>query len=246
MSPSSDPQASSNPQASSDPQASAPSFGDGHDAPAPQPASTDAFASDSVPSFEPPRATPPPAAPTLAPRLASAPLTAAPGPEARNIDKIRDILFGNQMVAYEARFAQLEERIAGEMDALRGELRRRFDTLETFVKDEVASLGRRLTEEHQARTEADGTLADALRQKNDALAKRVTDYRDAAAAAERALRQQLLQQATRAADDLREQTEQTQRTVQQHVADLGHRKTDRAALAALFSELAVRISGTEE
>lgn len=187
--------------------------------------------------------TPAPAGKAASPRPASA-LPTAEG--SQNIDRIRDILFGNQMEAYEARFVQLEERLAGEMDTLRAELRRRFDSLETFVKDEVASLDRRLGEENDARSEGDEALAELLRSKHDALAKRVGEYRDTAAAAERDLRQQLLEQATRAADDLRDQTEQTQRALQQHVADLGSRKTDRAALAALFSELAFRISGSDE
>ncbi|MEO0743554.1 MAG: hypothetical protein AAF089_18385 [Bacteroidota bacterium] len=180
---------------------------------------------------------------------AAVPQHAPPPPASegsQNIDRIRDILFGNQMEAYEARFLRLEERLAGEMDTLRAELRRRFDSLETFVKDEVTSLGQRLTEEHGARSEGDEALAELLRSKNDALTKRVAEYREAAAAAERDLRQQLLEQATRAADDLRDQTEQTQRALQQHVTDLSSRKTDRAALATLFSELAFRISGTDE
>src|SRR4051812_14459636 len=56
--------------------------------------------------------------------------------EANNIDKIRDILFGVQMRDYEKRFSRLEERLLKESADLRDETRKRFDSLENFVKSE--------------------------------------------------------------------------------------------------------------
>ena len=38
--------------------------------------------------------------------------------EGQNVDKIRDILFGNQMRDYEKRFARLEERVTKASEAL--------------------------------------------------------------------------------------------------------------------------------
>jgi hypothetical protein len=54
--------------------------------------------------------------------------------EGANVDKIRDILFGSQMRDYDKRFGRLEERLAKAADALREDLKKRFDSLESFVQ----------------------------------------------------------------------------------------------------------------
>jgi uncharacterized spore protein YtfJ len=36
-----------------------------------------------------------------------------------NVDKIRELIFGEQMVGYEARFTQLEAKLTSEVDSLR-------------------------------------------------------------------------------------------------------------------------------
>src|SRR6202161_713816 len=64
--------------------------------------------------------------------------------EGANVDKIRDILFGSQMRDYDKRFVRLEERLAKAADALRDDLKKRFDSLESFVQQEVESLHQRL------------------------------------------------------------------------------------------------------
>lgn len=66
--------------------------------------------------------------------------------EGANVDKIRDILFGSNMREYEKRFARLEERLTKSSDALREDLKKRFDTLETFVREEMESLSQRRAE----------------------------------------------------------------------------------------------------
>src|SRR6185295_6529950 len=61
-----------------------------------------------------------------------------------NVDKIRDILFGTQMRDYEKRFVRLEERLLKESADLREDVKRRFDSLEIYVKKELESLTDRL------------------------------------------------------------------------------------------------------
>ena len=41
------------------------------------------------------------------------------GGGANNVDKIRELIFGEQMVGYEARFAQIETKLSAEVDSLR-------------------------------------------------------------------------------------------------------------------------------
>src|SRR3984885_9783639 len=86
------------------------------------------------------------------------------GHEGANVDKIRDILFGSQMRDYDKRFGRLEERLAKAADALRDDLKKRFDSLESFVQQEVESLHQRLKTEKAERVE---TLKDLTRETRD-------------------------------------------------------------------------------
>src|SRR5215813_12449769 len=63
------------------------------------------------------------------------------GREGQNVDKIRDILFGAQMRDYDKRFARLEDRLMKDAEALRDEMRKRLDALESYVKQEAEALG---------------------------------------------------------------------------------------------------------
>jgi hypothetical protein len=74
--------------------------------------------------------------------------------EGANVDKIRDILFGSQMRDYEKRFARLEERFAKASDTLREDFKKRFDSLESFVGQELESLGQRLKAEKADRADS--------------------------------------------------------------------------------------------
>jgi len=75
-----------------------------------------------------------------------------------NLDKVRDILFGTQMRDYDRRFARLEERLIKEAAEAREDTRRRFDSLETFIKQEIAALNDRLKSENHQRTRSDEDL----------------------------------------------------------------------------------------
>ncbi|RBP36648.1 hypothetical protein DES53_11687 [Roseimicrobium gellanilyticum] len=44
---------------------------------------------------------------------------AASGNAGNNVDKIRELIFGEQMVGYDARFSQIESKLTAEVDSLR-------------------------------------------------------------------------------------------------------------------------------
>ncbi|MEO5721011.1 MAG: hypothetical protein ABIR71_06025, partial [Chthoniobacterales bacterium] len=64
--------------------------------------------------------------------------------ESQNVDRIRDILFGSQMRDYDGRFQRVEERLVREAAELRGDLQKRLEALEAYMKGEVESLTHRL------------------------------------------------------------------------------------------------------
>ncbi|MEQ1728459.1 MAG: hypothetical protein ABL982_08755 [Vicinamibacterales bacterium] len=72
-----------------------------------------------------------------------APVSSPTVPDAANpasLDKVRDILFGNQMRDVERRFSRLEERLVKETADRKDEVRKRLDTLEAYVRGENESL----------------------------------------------------------------------------------------------------------
>ena len=78
--------------------------------------------------------------------------------ESGNLDKIRDILFGVQARAYEQRFTRMEDQLASEIADLREEARKRSDSLENYIKEEVQSLGERLKSEQDDRNRLAGEV----------------------------------------------------------------------------------------
>ena len=173
-----------------------------------------------------------------------APLDGAGGrpDEGGNIDKIRDILFGGQMRDYERRFARLEERLGKEVADLRDDTRRRFDALETFIKQELEALSGRLQNEQRTRDAAAQEQARALHETGHALERKLTQLDEQTARGQSELRQQLLDQSKSLSDEIRQKHEELRALVEREVAALGQDKTDRAALAGLFSEVALRLT----
>lgn len=159
-----------------------------------------------------------------------------------NIDKIRDILFGVQMRDYEKRFARLEERLIKESTDLRDETRKRFDALELYIKQEFESLTDHLTAEQNARGEAVEALSQGIKDTTRAFEKKASQMDEQSAKSQRELRQQILDQSKSLNDDIRQKYEELTAALQREAADLRTDKTDRSALAALFTEVAMRLN----
>jgi len=161
---------------------------------------------------------------------------------AGNVDKIRDILFGSQMRDYETRFARLEETLVKETVEIRETSRRRFDQLESFIKRELESLQARLKSERDERLDGVNQQSRELKEASDTLSRRLRDLDDRESASERTMRNDLLDQARNLGDEIRARHEEMASILDKRVHELRDGKTDRAALASLFSEVALRLS----
>jgi uncharacterized protein YydD (DUF2326 family) len=165
-------------------------------------------------------------------------LDRAPG----NIDKIRDILFGTNMREYDARFVRLEAAVAKETNDLRESTRRRFETLETYLKKEIESLQGRLKAEREERAEGLGQRSRELKETADGLDKKIRDLEDQTAAADSAIRQEILNQSHILTDDIRALQSEITMLLEKRFSELNRGKTDRAMLSTLFTEIAMRIN----
>jgi hypothetical protein len=174
------------------------------------------------------------------------PPPAAPKPAeeagAGNVDKIRDILFGSHMRDYEARFTRLEQTLAQESAELRETTRKRLDDLEAFVKNEIDALHARFKSERDERSVSVTSLAGDLRGLADALHRKIADVDDHHSATHHELREQLLQHGRDINDQIMAKQREVTSLLEQRFHELHSGKTDRAALASLFNEVALRLN----
>lgn len=159
-----------------------------------------------------------------------------------NIDKIRDILFGVQMRDYDKRFNRLEERLLKENADLRDESRKRFDALEQYVKQEVKALGERITAEKSQRGEDVKELEKGLKDLTRNFEKKTTQMDEAVAKGQSELRQNLLDQSKNLNDEIRSKHDELAAILKREADELREDKTGRAELAALLSEVAMRLN----
>ena len=108
--------------------------------------------------------------PTAATQPGNGPL---PGGEVVGVDKIRDLLFGNQMQDYDRRFSKLEERFLQRFKDIESETARNLSAFESNGKKQVESLVGQLREEKDLRGDADKEIERTLREHNQALEKRL-------------------------------------------------------------------------
>lgn len=160
-----------------------------------------------------------------------------------NVDKIRDILFGREIREYDRRFARLEEQLQRAVQDVRQELDGRISTLEAHVRDEMATLTERIRTERTDRSDALSGFERELETTSRSLRSRLTELTDRLADTDQTLRARLLELAQSAREDLRRQGIEFTARLDAAASGLGNRKVDRAALASLLSEVALRLSG---
>jgi hypothetical protein len=159
-----------------------------------------------------------------------------------SIDKVRDILFGVQMRDYDKRFARLEERLLKETSDLKEDVKKRLASLEQYVKQEVDALGERLSVEHAGRADDVKDLGQQLREASKTFEKKTATMDDQSAKAQRELRQQLLEQQQRLTEEMQQRHHELLEALSRDAGELRDEKADRAALASLFTEMAMRLS----
>jgi hypothetical protein len=168
-----------------------------------------------------------------------------PGADAANpasIDKVRDILFGNHMRDVERRFARLEDRLIKETASLKEDMRRRLDTLEAYMRRETESLDALIKSERGDRVDAHAGLSNELREASRSIDRRATAIDEQHSKGQRELRQQMLEQHQRLSDDLQQKVEEILGTLARTAHELRTDKADRATIASLLTEVAMRLT----
>lgn len=86
----------------------------------------------------------------------------------RNLDAVRDLLFGSRNKEIERRFSQLEDRLTASITALEDRLSRQFDDLEKGLRREIGST-------HERIEQTDATTGSEVRRLGDLLNDRFSE-----------------------------------------------------------------------
>jgi DNA anti-recombination protein RmuC len=149
----------------------------------------------------------------------------SPNGETATLDKVRELLFGEQVRETGARLRDQEERLFDETRRVQGELSERMDNLDRDLDAKLDRLGRQLA-----------TLEGRLQESNETTSERINAFRDELA--------QRMADGTRALDSrITENHEQAIAHIEKAAGDLEEAKMGREALAAFLSEMALRVSG---
>ena len=162
----------------------------------------------------------------------------APGADAVSVDKIRDILFGNQMQDYDRRFSQIDERFQQKLRDLESETTQHLSTVETSLKKQLDSVANQMVQEKELRSDSDKELERSLRDQVQSLEKRIGQLSGQLSQFERDFIERMTQETQGLRDELKRRNDDTRATVERMFTELSGVKTDRNLLAGLFIEIA--------
>lgn len=158
-----------------------------------------------------------------------------------NVDKIRELIFGSQMRDYDTKFARLEDRLLKEASDLREDIKRRFATLEAFIKSELGALDEADKSERKERIAAVKELAEEAKASAKASEKKSLQIEEQNAKAQRELRQLIFDESKRLAEEIEQKYTAAASELGREAKDIRGTLTDRHSLADLFAELSLRL-----
>jgi hypothetical protein len=164
-------------------------------------------------------------------------------PEDQNIDKIRDILFGVQVRDFERRFSKLEERFNEEIAEAREETNKKLNELEEFINREVSSLMERISVEQHSRQDDVKKLSGEINDASHEFDKKMTSMGEQTGKNESELRQKILEQSKSLTDEMKKRQTEILTKLERESNELREDKADRTAMAEIFTEMAMRLTG---
>jgi hypothetical protein len=159
-----------------------------------------------------------------------------------NLEQVREILFGAHSRNVEKRIARLEEELPKRVAEMREELKRGIATLEAYARREIDSLNERLHGETAERDKGDDKLASKLDESTKAVRKEIAGLDERSTAAQRELRQHVLDQTKRLDEEIQRRSDDLAAAFARAVEELRTEKADRKAVAGILHEVAMRLT----
>lgn len=169
--------------------------------------------------------------------------------EEGSLDKVRDILFGAQSRDIEKRFTALEDRLLQESGCLREDLTKSVEDLKTHMNQEIQGLVGKLQQEQDRRVAAIQDMGQTVKAVESQISKRIVELTEHASNQFQAMSAEMQQQKHELIEQDQEAMSRMESQFQQAVNELKVEKTDRAGLAEMLMDVALRLKvggqGTE-
>ena len=165
--------------------------------------------------------------------------------DVESVDKIRDILFGNQMREFDRRYAQLEDSISGDIESLRKENALQIESLQTFIESEIAILAKKLTGEEKVRIEEMDNLDSELKKSVKQIDSKIAEVGKSLDSQSSSINQKILKQSKDFNAEMKGQFDQARKRMDGYKQELSTGKVDKSALAEMLNSLAIQINGDD-
>ncbi len=167
-------------------------------------------------------------------------------PVDRNVDQIRDILFGGQMRDYERRFLELGQKLEGDSSRLRGDMEQRVSSLEKRLDEQFDKLTKLLRQEVNDRSQADDDGEARLQQAARTMRNEINSAIDRLQADIHSNDERARASSDELRLALKDGMAQAERAMLNARDDLRTDKVGRQDLAALLTEVSMRLRGDFE
>jgi hypothetical protein len=161
---------------------------------------------------------------------------------AQSVDKIREIIFGNQMQDYDKRFARLEDGLEKKLTELRDATHKRLDSIEAYIKKEIEALSDRLKNEQSMRDAATQKISKEFKDSMRSISKNIEQLEEKQSKDTRELRQQILDTSKELTNDIADKQTEAAEALKRAYNELNENKVARTTLSELLMEMAVRTS----
>ncbi|HMS84421.1 MAG TPA: hypothetical protein PKD12_12280 [Nitrospira sp.] len=157
--------------------------------------------------------------------------------------RVQELLFGVQFREHAQRITQLEESLTRVANELTQKLDSRFDSLESFVKQQVEALTGQIKNEHEGRAQATASLMHDLKELGKTVATSTAQLDQQASTKSRELHQRIADQQQTLSTEMQKKNEELSNAMEAALAELRREKVTRAVLAELFEKSAQSLSG---
>ena len=190
-----------------------------------------------------PRAKPTPNTPKRKTSMSEPKKPAADGAADRNVDQIRDILFGGQMRDYERRFTDLHQKLEADLARMREAQDKRLAQIEKRVDDQFEKLNKLVRQEIDDRNGAVADLESRVQQASRTARAEINKAIDGVSGEVAQSDERLRTALADLNDTFNARVGETENALSRSGAQLHAEKVGREDLAALLSEFALRLTG---
>lgn len=169
-----------------------------------------------------------------------------PAPDAgadRNVDQIRDILFGGQMRDYERRFQEFGQRLEAEMTRLRESQDKRHAQLDKRLDEQFEKLSRQVRQEIGDRTQAVDDLESRIQQSARTSRGEINSSLEGLSSELSRTDERLREAIAELNAALSDRANEANASLVRASSELRTDKVGREDLSALFTELSLRLKG---